>query len=155
MQITFINKGNRNRLICDKKDGGVEIADIGPGLPFHDIAHFIVERRLKLEHGFYGNIYNGYTVKQLSQKDVIKSLNIESGVAEITTTALQSLSSGACRVEQFTELVYEEFDKFSIKYPLHLTEKMIYEMLSEYELLIKRWQDVSEGERMQLFLEME
>src|SRR5687768_11623932 len=111
MKIKFINKGTRNLLICERKDATVEIADIGPALPSHDIAHFIVERALKLQHGFYGNIYNGYTVKELSEKEIIKSLNIEAGVAEITTRALQSLSTGACTVHEFTELIEEEFDK--------------------------------------------
>lgn len=61
MQIKILNKGNRNKLICERKDGTVEIADLGPNLPFHDIAHFIVERKLKLKKGFYGNIFYGYS----------------------------------------------------------------------------------------------
>jgi hypothetical protein len=109
MRIRIINKGDRNQLVCERKDGTFEIADLGPKLPYHDLAHFIVERQLKLKKGFYGNIYNGYSVKQLSDKEIIKTLPLQSTVAEITARALQSLGSGSCTMDQFLTLIYEEF----------------------------------------------
>ena len=154
MQIKLINKGNRNQLVCERRDGSFEIADIGPGLPSHDIAHFIIERELKLKQGFYGNIYNGFTIKQLSEKEIIKTLHIESGVSEITTRALQSLSTGACTIEQFADLIYEEFNKFSIIFPLYLTKERILKMFDEYQQLMNRWQDLREGDNIELWLDI-
>jgi hypothetical protein len=64
MNIKLIKKGSRSQLICTTKNGRVEKADLGPNIPFHDLAHFVVEQHLNLKHGFYGNIYNGFTIEQ-------------------------------------------------------------------------------------------
>jgi len=153
MKIRIANKGHRNQLICEKKDGAFEIADLGPTLPFHDIAHFIVERHLKLQNGFFGNIYNGYSVKQLSDKEVIKTLSAESTVAEITTRALQALASGACTAEQFTGLVKEEFEIYSVDFSLDLDENKINKMLSDFKSILFQWEQLREGEALELEFE--
>lgn len=155
MRIKIINKGDRNQLVCERRDGTLEIADLGPKLPFHDIAHFIVERQLKLKNGFYGNIYNGYSVKQLSDKEIIKTLPLQSAVAEITTRALQSLGVGACTVEQFITLITEEFELYAINFPLNLDKKQIIQMLSAYKNNVLQWEQLKEGEVLELNLEIE
>jgi hypothetical protein len=155
MQIKILNKGNRNQLICERRDGGVEITDLGPTLPFHDIAHFIVERQLKLKRGFYGNIYIGYSVKQLSDKNTIRTLPIQSAVAEITTRALQSLGAGACTIEQFSRLINEEFELYSINFELDLEKKKISQMLSDYKKITSQWEQLKEGEGLELKLEID
>ncbi len=49
MDIKILNKGNRNLLICNRDNGTIEKADLGPNTPFHDLAHFIVEKHLGLK----------------------------------------------------------------------------------------------------------
>jgi hypothetical protein len=155
MLIRILNKGNRNQLICERRDGGVEIADLGPKLPFHDIAHFIVERQLKLTRGFYGNIYKGYSIKLLSDKNTIRTLPLQSAVAEITTRALQSLGAGACTMEQFTELINEEFELYSINFSLDLDKKKISQMLLDYKKIVSQWEQLKVGEGLELKLDIE
>lgn len=154
MRIRIFNKGNRNQLVCEKKDGTFEIADLGPRLPFHDIAHFIVERHLKLQSGFFGNVYNGYSVEQLSKKEIIKTLPLQSAVAEIVTRALQALGSGACTIDQFTNLIKEEFELYSIGFPLNLDENEVSQMLSDYRRIVLQWEQVKEGEALELNLDL-
>jgi hypothetical protein len=154
MKIRIINKGNRNQLVCEKKDGGFEVADLGPNLPFHDIAHFIVESQLKLRAGFYGNIFRGYTIKQLSDKEIIKTLPLESAVAEVVTGALQPLSSGACTPEQFMVMINEEFELYSIDFPLNLDQVTINQMLLAYRNILSQWHQLKEGESLELNLEL-
>ena len=154
MMIKLIHKATRNQLVCERSDGSIEIADIGPGLPSHDLAHYVVEKSLKLKHGFYGNIYSGFSVKQLSEKETIKKLDIDSGVSEITTRALQSLSTGACTIGQFKDLIYEEFNKFSIEFTLPFTEDEISDLLDEYLELMLEWEQLSEGQSLTLHLDM-
>ncbi len=153
MKIKISKKGNRNQLSCQRKDGGWEIADLGPSLPFHDLAHFITEQKLQLTKGFYGNIYQGFTVAQLSDKGVIKTLPHEAMVAEIVTRALQSLYSGACRLDQFREMVSEEFRAQNISYRLAFSEKEIEEMLLQYQTLINQWEQLSEGDTLEIDLQ--
>lgn len=155
MRIRIINKGNRNQLVCEKRDGTLEIADLGPKLPFHDIAHFIVERQLELKNGFYGNIYNGYSVQQLSDKNIIKTLPLQSTVAEITARALQSLGAGACTEEQFTSLINEELKHYSIDFSLNFDKEQVTQMLDAYKYRISQWEALKEGEALELNLEIE
>jgi hypothetical protein len=155
MKIRIVNKGSRNQLVCERKNGTFEIADLGPNLPFHDIAHFVVERQLRLRKGFYGNIYDGYSIKQLSDKEVIKTLHVESAVSEIITRALQSLSTGACTIDQFSNLINEEFQLFSIRFSLNLGKGIISEMLADYKNTMIRWEQLENGETLDLNLEIE
>ncbi|MBL7901018.1 MAG: hypothetical protein JNK73_03410 [Bacteroidia bacterium] len=152
MDIKILNKGNRNLLICTRNNGTIEKAEIGPNIPFHDLAHFIVEKHLGLKHGFYGNIYNGYTVKELSDKEIIKTLPVESVVSEIATRALQSIWSGACSIEQFNSLIEAEFKNLSINFRLNLTEEEVFQMYSQYDELITQWKQLKEGESIEVRL---
>ncbi len=155
MQIKIYNRGTRNQLVCDLQDGGVEIADIGPNLPMHDLAHFVVEQQLKLKQGFYGNIYRGFSVNQLSDKEVIKGLPQEAMVAEVVTRGLQSLASGACRLDQFQELISLELEQMGWELEKPLGEKEVAQMHEAYKALLDQWSHISEGEAMVLELGIE
>lgn len=145
MKIEIKNKGQRNELICHRENGTLVKSNLGPNVPYHDIAHFVVESSLKLKDGFYGNISKGYSVAELSDKEIIKTLPVESMVAEIITRALQSLYSGATELNQLADLVELEFRAQSIQYTLNLTDEDILQLLSEYELLIQKWDETAEG----------
>jgi hypothetical protein len=149
MNIHVYKKGNRNRLVCTRSDGTTDITDLGPTLPFHDIAHYVVESQLGIKHGFYGNIAQGYTVKQLSDKTVIRSLPQESLIAEIITRALQSVFSGAVTMEQFPDMVRQEFRPWGIDCAVpdaHTVEAMIV----RYKELLAHWELLPDGERLEL-----
>lgn len=150
MKIRVIKKGARNQLVCTRTDGSTEISDIGPTLPYHDIAHFVVESTLGFQKGFYGNIAAGFTVKQLSDKNVIRTLPAESMIAEILTRALQSVQSGAVSEDQFEELVQQEFQKWSIRFTVPVTETRK-KMLWYYRDLLNQWNSLEDGQ----FLELE
>ena len=51
MRICITRKGSRNLLHCTRVDGSVASADLGPNLPHHDLAHFVVERAFGLQDG--------------------------------------------------------------------------------------------------------
>ena len=154
MKIRIINKGNRSQLICKRHDNTTEIINLGPNLPFHDIAHFVVEQQLNLQHGFYGNINNGYSFEQLSDKEIIKTLPVESMASEIIIRALQSLSTGACSVSQFKDLITEEFSVWSINYPITLQEEEIRQLLTNYQNLVDQWSQLKEGDSLELELDI-
>jgi hypothetical protein len=150
MQINITKKNNRNQLTCVRANGSVVQSNLGPKLPFHDIAHFVVENTLRLADGFYGNILQGYSVEQLSDKQIIKTLLPQAWFAEITTRALQSLSSGACTIEQFPSLIQTELQQFAINYNVNLTAQIISKMNAEYQQLMKQWYNLAEGETLKL-----
>ena len=148
MEIKITKKNNRNLLTCVRSDGSVVQSNLGPKLPFHDIAHFVVESTLNLQEGFYGNILKGYSVEQLSDKQIIKTLPPQAWFAEITTRALQSLSLGACTIQQFPSLVETELQQFSINYNQNLNEKIISDMLCHYQQLMQQWHTLTEGQTL-------
>jgi len=150
MQVNITKKNNRNQLTCVRPNGTIVQSNLGPKLPFHDIAHLIVENTLNLNEGFYGNILKGYSVEQLSDKQIIKMLPPQLWFAEITTRALQSLSSGACTVQQFPALVQTELQQFSINYNAPLTTDAITKMIAEYRQVMQQWQNLPEGETLKL-----
>jgi hypothetical protein len=155
MRIRIFNKGDRNQLVCERRDKKDEIADLGPKLPFHDIAHFIVERHFKLSNGFFGNIYSGYSVKELSDREIIKTLSKESVVSEVAARALQSLSAGACSLECFRELIVEELLLDSVQFPYDIDQKEVTSMYLAYQSLITKWQGLKEGGVLELELDIE
>jgi len=114
MVIRITKKGSRNLLSCARPDGTTASADLGPTLPHHDLAHFVVERTFGLEDGFFGNVARGYTPAQLSDKDIIKSLGKGPYRAEILARALASLKTGACTPDQFEDLVNAELSHLGL-----------------------------------------
>lgn len=149
MIIRIKKQQERNRLICIREDGSIEQENLGPSLPFHDIAHYVVEKHLLLEKGFYGNIAAGYSVQELSDKEVIRTLGPESLISEVATRALQSLRSGACTIEQFAELVESELFVFGLRPAFDLNPKLVKLILKEYMELLSKWNKLKDGEQME------
>jgi hypothetical protein len=153
MEIKITKKNNRNRLICKRDGGSIAVSDLGPNVPFHDMAHFVVENTLGLKEGFFGNIRKGYSVEDLSDKQVIKTLGPETWYSEIMTRTLQSLSSGACTADQFPALIKEELQHLSIPYSYSLTPDLITGMETEYRKLLEQWKELKEGDTLVLEFE--
>jgi hypothetical protein len=149
MNITMTKKESRNLLKCVRDDGTSMTAELGPGLPHHDLAHYVVERKLGLTGGFFGKIAEGYTVAQLSDKDIIKTLGAQTLIAEVVARALQSLSSGACAFDQFIELINAELGQWRIA-ALDMEPQTIAEMSDEFQLLLGRYLAVQNNESIEL-----
>jgi len=127
------------------------VYDLGPNLPHHDLAHFVVEHGFGLAQGFFGNIASGYTPEQLSDKEIIGRLGPESAAAEILARALQSLSSGACSPEQFEELVNAELAQWSIP-AIRVTPQALDTMRVDFKKLTNQYAALNDSESMELEL---
>jgi hypothetical protein len=150
MNVIFTRNGARTRLLCRRTDGTFTSADLGPSLPGHDFAHLIVERTLQLPAGFFVNIAKGYSIQQLSDAAMIRSLGAESYVAEILARALGSLATGACTVDQFPELVGTELEQMGLRLPGELSAELAMRMLEELQSLIKCFAELAPGESLEL-----
>jgi hypothetical protein len=124
-------------------------AELGPGLPHHDLAHYVIERKLGLTGGFFGKLADGYTVAQLSDKDIIKTLGAETLIAEVVARAVQSLSSDACTSDQFLELVNAELMQYRIS-ALTVQPSTVSEMSTEFESLVERYDALTNGQAIEL-----
>jgi hypothetical protein len=152
MRITITKKAARNKLTCTREDGTFVSADLGPGLPHHDLSHFVIERALELTNGFFGRIAQGCSIAQLSDKETIKSGGKESLIAEVVTRALQSLSSGACTASQLEELVNSELAQWSVQ-GIRLDADTIEEMRTDFDGLVQRYEALRDGQHLELDFE--
>ncbi|MFY7670423.1 hypothetical protein ACOSP6_04995 [Tenacibaculum sp. MEBiC06402] len=153
MEILITKGENRNTLTCKRKDGTSTSLNLGPDIPNHDIAHYIVEKEFKLENGFYGNIKSGMTIEELSDKEIIKNLGTETWLSEIMARNLQAISSGAAKTEQFIELINWEAQNINgIVVPdMNLTD--IERMKSEFDKLCQKWNLIPENGQLKLNFE--
>ena len=137
-------------LRCIRRDNSTEVADLGPTLPFHDIAHYVVETEMSFNRGFYGNIQAGMSIAELNDKEVIKGLPGESWLAEIMTRNLQAIASGAAKAEEYIELVHWEVSTMSGVEAMELRLGNVQRMFERYLSYIKAWKSLAEGEVMVL-----
>ncbi len=150
MNIIFTRKSGRTRMTCRRADGTFTSADLGPSLPGHDFAHLIVERTLELPAGFFVNIAKGYSIQELSDAAVIRSLGAEPYVAEVLARALGSLATGACSAEQFPELIRTELKGMSLTVPDGVSAESAMRMLEELQSMMERFGRLAPGESMKL-----
>lgn len=150
MDVIFTNNGGRTRLMCRRADNTFTSAELGPSLPAHDFAHLIVERTLRLSSGFFVNIARGYSIQQLSEAEVIRSLGPQAYVAEILARALGSLATGACRLEQFPELLGTELGQMGLVAPDAVSADSAMRMLRELQSMLERFRGLAPGESMHL-----
>lgn len=54
-----------------------------------------------MTNGFYGLLKSGMSITELSDKNIIKELDSDIWLSEIMARNLQSIDSGASRVEQY------------------------------------------------------
>jgi len=150
MKVIFTKKSGRTRMSCRRGDGTFTSADVGPSLPAHDFAHFIVERTLELPTGFFKNVARGYSLDQLSDPATIRSLGREPYVAEVLARALGELVTGACKCEQFPDRVATELGQMGLEVPVGVSSEGAERMLIELQGLMRRFDEVRLGESMEL-----
>ncbi|WP_162897379.1 hypothetical protein [Aquimarina sp. AD1] len=135
-------------LTCIREDGTSTTINLGPDIPNHDIAHYVVEKKFHLRNGFYGKIQSGMTIQELSDKEVIKNLGAETWLSEIMARNLQSIGSGAAKTEEFIELINWEAKKIDgIKVPkMNLTD--IEKIKENFDQLCKKWNLIPESDEL-------
>jgi hypothetical protein len=149
MDITFTKNKDYTDLTCKRTNGSFTQVKLGPSFPAHDLAHYVVEKTLTLEKGFYGYIEDGYSIKELSTKDIIKTLGFDAMIAEIITRNLQSLVAGAADIEDFNDLIQLELQLHGEPFDT-IPEQTVESMLQQYQELLKQWNELPEGGKLEL-----
>jgi hypothetical protein len=146
MRIRFTRTHGGNRLTCTRRDGSFTQGDVGPSLPAHDLAHYVVEQELRLDQGFFGLIAEGRTITELGDRTVIRTLPREALVAEVVTRTLQGLHNGAVAQSDFITAVEAELGQR----PKGLDEAAIDRMHAAYITFLNAWESVAEGASLEL-----
>ena len=153
MEIIITKGKNRNTLTCKRKNGTLTSVNLGPDIPNHDIAPYIIEKEFKLENGFYGKIKSGMTIEELSDKEIIRNLDSETWLSEIMARNLQSIVSGAVKTEQFIEIINWEAQNLSgIRVP-NMNLRDIEKIKSKFDKLCEKWNLIPENGELKLIFE--
>ncbi len=144
MLISITKSNGRNILLCTRANGSTTRANLGPDFPYHDIAHYVVEQQMGFTKAFYALIAQGHSIDELSTTAMIRSLEREAMVSEVMTRALQSLSSGACRQDQYIDLVSAELQEDTPA----ISQQDVTEMYTTFMKLFAKWNALPEGESL-------
>ena len=150
MEIIITKGKDRNTLTCKRNNNTSTSYSLGPDLPNHDIAHYVVEKKFDLQKGFYGNIKSGMSIEELSDKEIIKGLDPEALLAEIMTRNLQAIGSGAADVDQYITLVQWEADTLNNVQVPEMTSADIENIKTEFNQLCNEWDLIPENGKLQL-----
>jgi hypothetical protein len=147
MRFRIHNGAGRHRLICVRDDGSTTQSDAGPGLPAHDLAHYVGERALAIRRGFFGNIAAGHSIAALNAPDVIRTLDDEAWTAEALARALGATVTGGCRVDELPALVRAERGEAALP---ALTVDVGRDLAARYQALLADWKALPDGEALEL-----
>ena len=150
MQVTFARRDNRTTLTCLRPDGSIERADLGPSLPYHDLAHFVAESELGLEQVFFAGLASGRSVAELSDAEVIPTLGPGAMQAKVAARGVASLATGACHTEQFEELVNSELRHLHVPELPGLSDKAAADLLHQFQALVTEFDAVADGDSLSL-----
>lgn len=125
MEITFTKTGERTYEVVASRDDGVTLRVRTPDKPLkipHDMAHYVVERELKMEGGFWGSVAAGAvfgTVQVVSGRQpphaaelsaaLIKASYGEQAAAELYVAVMQAVVRDG--VERDWRLVCSRLDE--------------------------------------------
>ena len=148
MKITISKRTDRVQLSCLREDRSYTSASVGPSLPHHDLTHYVVEKHFGLEKGFYGSIKSGYSIDQLGQTEIIRTLDPESLVAEVLTRHFQGLMEDTKKAD-FRELLNWEAQCTVGDFPA-ISDEDIDTVYLELQKLVKEFNELPDGGKMEL-----
>lgn len=106
----------------------------------HDICHYVVEKELKFEKGFWGMLSQGYKFDQLFGKE--NELTEELRIVEKVVGPIQSIYLGYFKKEEINMLLqYLDFQ---------ISEQLLDQCLTEIERILDRWTKLTVGEQIEL-----
>ena len=153
MQIK-IKKGYHSLSIlsCTREDGTYTSGRLQHGMEYHDLAHYVVEKTLDFDQGFYGLVCSGDNIEDfglprnirpehLMPKNLpLQSIQTEYIVNQLMLMTLQNNSDG------FIATLDHAFTLANIPYPHNLNESTLQIILGKYGSLIKQWEALNEND---------
>jgi hypothetical protein len=143
-------------LVLVREDGSSTSGPVGlpEGYgPVHDLAHYVVERRLRLTEGFLGLVASGWAIGDFEVKGAVQRLPVEAVLAEVAAGELsrQAMMWQWSSAEDFAWAVETTMQRSTPGYRIPLLvaesfEQMRHELLD----LRHRWSQLGSGETLEL-----
>jgi hypothetical protein len=106
----------------------------------HDICHYVVEKNLQYSKGFWGMLSKGYALNELFGKDNPQTTElrfIEKIVGPVQSTYLGYIPR-------------QHFEEFIKHLDFTMPESILNTCLTEIETTVKKWEQLSTGQRLTL-----
>lgn len=142
MKIQIIKKTHhQSHYAITRNDGSVEEMTLDTKTYFlHDICHYVVEKNLSIQNGFWGMLSHGYTFQQLFGKD--NPLTTELRFIEQIVGPVQSVYSG--------HIPENDFEQFIAHLYFPLPENMLSKTLAHISSIMEKWQPLEPGQSLNL-----
>ncbi len=115
----------------------------------HDLIHFVVERRAKLENSFYGLLARSESYKSLSDENQLQSdFGGEIGMTERIVGGLTPVIKGDITPEQFLAGARNLMDAYQKKLPYWLDQGFIADVQDDLRSVIGEWNDIVFGDTL-------
>jgi hypothetical protein len=163
LTVTRLGEGRYETLI--KRDDGVTFRLPGVGRKFslpHDLAHFVVEQSLRLDHGFWGSVAAGAVFDQM----LYVAGRRKPKAAERSRTVLKANAQALSEAEVLVRIFNEAFElgqgKNSAIIYAHLSQRRtppgrkpfdlrdVERTISTWDGLLARWNELPAGGRLDL-----
>jgi len=154
MQVRFIKESpERYCLECVRDDGSTTAASLEFRSYFkHDLMHFVVEHRARLQDSFFGMVKAGKDLAALSPKAIRESaasFPVEIQVTEIIVAALQGASKTEPDYQEACHKISDYLTLFSLATPPYLTPDFCQRVAAEHRSLLGRWGQLRGGESLE------
>jgi hypothetical protein len=130
----------------------------------HDLAHFLVEKTLRLRHGFFGNIANGAVFKSMTYVSGRRKPKAAERSETLLKKNLAALNDAEALVRIFNDTIEQGHAEDSAVLQRRLRERIIRagvafrtfsaveisEVYASYRTMLANWQELPVGEQLEL-----
>jgi hypothetical protein len=147
-----LHKAQADRVTCLRADGTLTEADLSPGSAYHDLAHYVVERAMCYQEGFWGMIAQGHPFSEYDKPNETRAFQIstEGYHAEFLATLVQSaVYSGAISADYYA-LLRDASTAAGLPFPALPPADVCAALITETQALTQAWAKLPLGETLEL-----
>ena len=167
MKLTLTRLEHRKYETTITRDDGVSYRLQGVAHMFaipHDLAHFLVEKALRLRHGFFGNIADGVVFKSMTYIGGRRKPKAAERSETLLKKNLAALNDAEALVRIFNDTIEQGHAEDSAVLQRRLCERTvragvafrtfsaveISEVYAAYRTMLAKWQELPVGEQLEL-----
>ena len=149
-------------LTCTREDSSTTFSKLQANFEIHDIAHFVVEKHLKLKNAFYGLLAQGYQIDDFlipkqKRPEALQSQNLppealftEHLVNLLTVDYMQSDTK-----MDIASMLEGILEGQKLPFPEKLKKQKIVLIQKELSALMSKWDKLTAGNYLELILQIE
>lgn len=137
-----------DRLTCHRDDGSIYTTELSLRSVYHDLAHYVVERQLGIQDGFWGILASGHTLEEYALPNAERTFQISpTGYqAEFLATLVQSAVPNGVLSMAYVEMLQTASAASGLPFPDLPESDVLQTLIQETQRLTAIWETASEME---------